>query len=123
LKIVKKQIEKEIEQLQKNLRAEEVYVSLGKFVRTSTFIMKVDKPKLLKSISKDDFIKAASFTKTNLTNVIPADKILKLENKNIIWYAQGKNSLKFYTDKTIQLPKINISINDEKSNFEYIINP
>jgi hypothetical protein len=81
LKIVKKQIEKEIEQLQKNLRAEEVYVSLGKFVRTSTFIMKVDKPKLLKSIFNNEdleiTIDITGLSNEDLVKFADLDDILK----------------------------------------------
>ncbi len=123
LKVVKKQIDKEISELESKLRAKERKVSLGKFVRTQTQSIQVDKNKLLKSITKQEFIDAAGFTKTSLNNTLDKQKFAVLEKKKIISFVAGKDALKFYTDKSIQLPNINISITNGDECFEYAINP
>ncbi len=123
LKIVKKQIDKEIEKLEKNLRAKERLVPLGKFVRTSTKRIVVDNNMLLKSIGKNNFINSATFTKTKLNEALDKNMISSLEKNGVITYIDGKEALKFYTDKSIQLPKINIAVSNENSNFDYQINP
>ncbi len=123
LKIVKRQIEKEIEFLEKKLKAQERFIELGKFKRIQKTTINVDKNRLLKSIPLTKFVEAASFSKTNLNNILAPNTMKKLEAKDIIVYEKSKDSLTFYIDKTVQLPKINILISRDQEHFDYTINP
>jgi hypothetical protein len=123
LKVVRKQIDKEIEQLEKNLRAKERIVPLGKFIRVAPTIMDIDKKKFLKVVGKDFFINASKFTSTSIKETLPSELINKLNEKKIISFYKGSEGLRFYVDKTIQLPKIEITVTGNESEFVYNINP
>lgn len=123
LKICKKLIEKEINNLEKNLRANERITPLGKFRKIIKTTPVFDTQKIITTIGEHNYIKASKPTKKNLIEVIGNDCYEALVAKEIITLKENKPSLNFYQDKTAVLPEFTLSaIHNQSEPFIFTIN-
>lgn len=123
LKTCKKLIEKEIDGIEKKLRANERKTELGKFKRIIKTTPVFEAKKLIPVIGEKAYIKASKPTKKGLIDILGNDVYENLVSKEIISLHENKPSLNFYADKTIMLPKFTLSAtNNEHKPFIFTFN-
>jgi len=123
LKTCKKLIEKEIEGIEKKLRAKEHTTRLGKFKRVIKTNPVFDTDKIISDIGEHKFIACSKPTKKGLIEILGTDYYEDMLRRKVITVQETKPSINFYMDKTIILPKFTLSvINDNSAPFTLQLN-